>query len=189
MFDALDKRAKILLYADNLWYFGEGMLGPLFAVFTQRVGGDVLDISWAWAVYLIVTGLLIMFIGRISDEKIGKKRFLLAGYGLNALCTFSYLFVSAPIHLFLVQIGLGVSAALATPTWNALYSKYEQGKHAGYAWGLSDGQAQLLTGIALLIGGFIVAYFSFTMLFIVMGTIQTISFFYLFQLLKKEHRH
>ena len=27
----------------NIWYFGEGMMGPLFAVFTDRVGGDTLS--------------------------------------------------------------------------------------------------------------------------------------------------
>ena len=36
---ALNKNLKILLYGGNIWYFAEGMLGPLFAVFTERIGG------------------------------------------------------------------------------------------------------------------------------------------------------
>lgn len=39
----------ILLWSSNLWALGEGMLGPLFAVFAQRIGGNILDITWAWS--------------------------------------------------------------------------------------------------------------------------------------------
>jgi len=43
----LSKTTRILLIADMLWIFGEGMLGPFFAVFTQRIGGDPLEIAGA----------------------------------------------------------------------------------------------------------------------------------------------
>jgi MFS family permease len=186
MFKTLNRKSKILLISDNLWYFGEGMFGPMLAVFTERIGGDVLDISWAWAIYLIVTGVLIMAIGKMSDEKIAKEKLVVAGYGLNAFCTFAYLLVSSPWHLFLVQIGLGVAAALATPTWNALYSRYEKPRHAGLLWGMSDGQAQLVSGIAIIIGGIVLSLFSFTALFIIMGLVQIYATFYLIPILKKS---
>jgi hypothetical protein len=35
-------KLKALLFADIAWFFGEGMLGPLFAVFTERVGAVIL---------------------------------------------------------------------------------------------------------------------------------------------------
>lgn len=185
MFNALHHKSKILLISDNLWFFGEGMFGPMLAIFTQRIGGDILDISWAWAIYLIVTGILIMVFGKMSDEIIAKEKLVVAGYALNALCTFGYLFVSTPWHLFIIQIGLGVSAALATPTWNALYSKYEKTKHAGLTWGMSDGQAQLVSGLAIIIGGLIVSYFSFTALFILMGLVQILATIYIARIMKK----
>jgi len=45
----LNHKERSLLYGANFWYFSEGLLGPLFAVFAERIGGDVLDIAWAWA--------------------------------------------------------------------------------------------------------------------------------------------
>ena len=45
----LTRSLKILLIGANIWYFGEGMMGPLFAVFAEKIGGDILDITWAWA--------------------------------------------------------------------------------------------------------------------------------------------
>jgi len=100
--------------------------------------------------------------------------------------TFGYLFVSAPAHLFIVQAGLGVAAALATPTWNALYAKNEDKKHDTYEWGLAGGEAEIITGTAIVLGGVIVTYFSFTTLFISMGLIQTIATFYQARILRQK---
>ena len=181
----LKKKERILLYGSNIWYLGEGMLVPLFAVFAEKVGGDILEITWAWAIYLFVTGLLVMLIGKISDNKISKKKLMVAGYALNAIFTFGYLFVSSTWHLFIVQAGLGMAVALAAPTWESLYAQYEDKKHAGYTWGLADGESRLFTALAIVIGGLIVTFFSFRALFLVMGVIQVIATIYQTQLLKK----
>lgn len=45
---------------------------------------------------------------------------MIAGYALNALLTFGYMFVSNPTQLFLLQIGLGIAEALSAPIWDAL---------------------------------------------------------------------
>src|SRR3989344_1208002 len=166
---------RILLFGAGLWYLGEGLLGPLFAVFTERVGGDIFDITWAWATYLIISGLLYVIVGRLTDKMHNAAKLMVAGYVLNAIFTFGYLFVTAPHHLFIVQAGLGVAAALAAPTWDALYGEHAGHKNVGYAWGLADGQSQIIYGVAVIIGGFIVSAYSFTTLFIIMGIIQLLS--------------
>lgn len=159
------------------------MLGPLFAVFTEKIGGDIFDITWAWATYLIVSGILYILVGKITDSKFSKEKMMVWGFALNAIFTFSYLFVSAPWHLFIVQAGLGIALAMADPTWNALYAKHEDKKHDGYQWGLAGGEAEIVTGIAIIIGGLIAVYWSFNMLFIFMGIIQTLATLYLAQIL------
>jgi MFS family permease len=171
----LSPQTKILLYAGNLWYFGEGLLGPLFAVFTQRVGGDVLDITGAWAIYMVVSGVLIIIVGKLAD-KWNKEVMMIAGYALNAILTFGYLFVSTPAQLFALQAAFGVATALATPTWDALYDKYSgSGKNDGFLWGIADGMPNIVVGIATMIGGLIVVRFSFSALFAIMGSIQVVS--------------
>lgn len=171
------KEGKILLIGASFWWLGEGLFGPLFAVFTGRIGGDILNVTWAWATYLLVTGVFVIFMGRLSD-RFGKEKLMVLGYALNALFTWSYLLVQAPIHLFIVQAGLGISLALADPTWDALYSEYEDKKHDGYSWGISHGLEEIITGLSIIAGGLVVAYFSFNALFIIMGIIQTIGAIY-----------
>ncbi len=181
----MNKKIKILLYSSNIWMFGYGLLGPLFAVFAERLGGSILDISWAWAIYLIVAGILTIIFGKFSDGNLSKKKLMLLGYILNTIFTFSYLFVSSPLHLLLVQIGIGVAYAMAEPTWDALYTRYQDKKQRGYEWGLAVGGSQIVSGIAVVLGGFIVIYFSFKALFIIMGIVQLIATLYQAQILKK----
>jgi len=85
------------------------LFGPLFAVFSQKVGGDLLDITWAWSAYLIVTGLMYLFVGRALQNSKYQERVMVIGYALNTLFTFSYLMVDSVMTLFFVQIGLGIA--------------------------------------------------------------------------------
>lgn len=177
------KKQRILLYSSNLWYLGQGMFGPLLAVFAQRVGGNILDVAWAWAIYSLVTGALQIVVGYIADRR-NREKIMILGYALNALCTFGYLVVSTPMELFMIQVGLGVAMALATPTWSALYHDNSSSDQNGFLWGLAHGQAQIAIGVAMLIGGLIVSRYSFTTLFLVMGVVQTIATLYQIKILK-----
>ena len=183
-------KERILLWSSNLWALGEGMFGPLFAVFAQRIGGNILDITWAWAIYLGMTGILTIVAGRVSDriwEWCGRERLMVAGYGLNALCTFCYLLVDTTTGLFLVQAGLGVALALSNPTWSALYTRYSPGEEkAGKSWGLVAGGQRLTLAVAIVMGGYIVNNFSFEALFITMGTVQVIATLYLSPMLRSS---
>ena len=168
----LSRTTKILLIGANIWYFGEGMMGPLFAVFAEKVGGDILDITWAWATYLVFTGVMYILVGKLINGKKYKEKVMVFGYALNALFTFGYLFVSNTTQLFLVQAGIGLAEAICTPAWDSLYAKNLTDDMDSYAWGLSTGQSQIVTGIAFGIGGLIIHFISFEVLFITMGIIQ-----------------
>ena len=63
----MPRRIPLLLLSSSLWYFSEGLLGPLFAVFSEQVGGDLLDITAAWATYLIVSGIAYPVVGRLLN--------------------------------------------------------------------------------------------------------------------------
>ena len=178
----MNKPEYILLWGSNIWLFADGMLGPLFSIFSQQKGGNIFDITWAWAIYLGCTGIFVMIVGNLSD-RISKEKLLVTGYALTALCTFGYLLVESPFQLFLVQAGLGLALGLCNPTWFALYDKHMPPKRRGYAWGLEDGLGKILVAVAILLGGFIVEQYSFQTLFITMGTIQIIATLYMAQIL------
>ncbi|HYF28979.1 MAG TPA: MFS transporter [Candidatus Paceibacterota bacterium] len=184
----MTREARILLIGSGIWYVGEGLFGPLLAVFSEEIGGTILDLSWAWAAYLIVYGVLSIVFGRLSDTSIDKGKLMVFGYALNAVFTFAYLLVTTPTGLFIVQAGLGVAAAMATPTWDALFDESSEASLDGTSWGLADGTANIITGITIVIGGLIVSYLSFQALFVLMGTIQVIATIYQARILTVRRR-
>lgn len=176
MFSDTNNRPRtvfILLVSSILWNMGEGMLGPLLMLFSQQIGGDMLSVSSAWSAYLVVTGVCMLIVGRLSNNRQRMLRLMVAGYALNALCTFAYLWVQSPQQLLLVQAGLGLANALATPTWNALYSQFTSEQSTGSLWGIADGQEYLILGAATFIGGWVVSATSFGVLFVLMGCLQS----------------
>lgn len=168
----MSRQEKHLLWASNLWYLSEGLLGPLFAVYTQRLGGNILDVSWAWAVYLVVSGLATMYVGKIAQTKVRQQTFVLIGYILTTLLTIAFLFITAPWQLMLVQVGLGLAQALATPTWFALYANVETQSSAGTLWGRMQGQSSMFTAAALVVGGIIATQYGFEVLFSLMALVH-----------------
>ncbi len=173
-----------MLWSSNIWMFGWGMLGPLYAVFAEQVGGTVLELSWVYAMFLVVTGVGVLVVGRIAD-RVGHERLLVGGYALSALATYGYLLVGSVYSLFVVQVLLGIAIALSEPTWYALYDRHSgDGSHDGYIWGLASGLGYILRGTAMLIGGYIVTLFSFDVLFLAMGSLLMISTFYQARILR-----
>lgn len=172
------KALKILLISNNLWSLAEGMFGPLFALFADRVGGNILDVTWAWAGYLIVRGIASIAVGKVSDRWISKETLIVSGFALNALLTFGYLTVNSSAGLFLVESGLGLAAALALPTWSSLFARYSGKVKNGWAWGMASGTDDFVTAFGIVLGGIVVSKFSFTGLFLIMGLIQLLATLY-----------
>lgn len=176
---------KLLLIASTTWFLAEGMFTPFLSIFSEQLGGNLLAVSWAWTTYLFVAGILYIFVGKLSDGRVNKKYLLVAGYSLNTFFTFSFLLVTSYWHLLLVQIGLGISVALATPTFNALYAKFTVKEEGGLAWGLYSGTSFIAQGLAMLVGGLIVSNFSYGTLFALMGCLQLFATLTLTPLLQK----
>ena len=172
---SLSKAQRILLFASGLWFFGEGLFGPLFAIFTEKIGGDLLDITWAWSIYSIALGLLYFLFGKILNKSKYRVHAMVFGYFLNAVFTFGYIFVHNTIELFIIQIGFAFAESLSTPTWDSLFAEQLDDPGDSFFWSLSGGQSHIVTGIAIAIGGLITYYISFNFLFIMMGCIQTIA--------------
>lgn len=188
------KQIRSLLLGNNVWNFGEAMFGPLLAVFTQRVGGGVLEITSISAAYIFTQGVFKIIFGAISDYRskkvfdlkkkekdfLLKKFILLLGFLLSIVFTFLYIFVSTPLQLLFIQIGLGISTALADPSWDSLYSYYSvsnnKNKPSGLQWGIADGTPDLFIAIGVMLGGFVITSLDFKILFLLMGGIQIIAF-------------
>ncbi len=166
--------------------FAAGLFNPLYAIFVERIGGDILSASGAYAVFAVSTGILIMILGRLEDHRFKKEKMVFLGYFTLALGNLSYYFVYNPSQLFFTQALIGIGIAFIEPAWDAIYSKsIDRGKESS-EWSLWAGGINIMLGLGAVAGGIFVSFFGFRLLFAGMFLLDTISAFIAMRLLEES---
>ena len=165
---------KILLITSLLTNFADSLIGSFYAIFVQKIGGDILYIGYTTTVYSIATGILIILIGKISD-RLNKKIVTIIGFLLFAAGNYGYLIITKPYQLFILQIVFAVATACLSAPLTALFSKFIKKGDEGFQWALDSGGSKIVVGLSVFVGTFIVSNFGFKILFLIMGTLQLVS--------------
>lgn len=184
---------KILLLSSFFFNMAAGLFGPLYAVFVQRIGGDLLTAGSAYAGFSIALGVMIFFLSRWEDRVKHQEKLVVAGRGLAVVGFFGYLFIKSPVDLFFVQVIFGVAEAVIVPAFDSLYSRnLDKGKTAS-EWGMWESMRAIVVGIAAVVGGFIAQLYGFQTLFAIMAVVSILAFaasllFYRHKPLKKRRK-
>lgn len=183
----MNKVTKILLTASFLALFPLGLLGPIYAIFVKNIGGDLLEIGLSYGLFLITSGIFVIFFGRSNLFKKNLKIMVFFGYLLLTVGEAGYLLVQNPIHLFIVQIIIGAAGGILEPSWDGLFSSNLTEERATSLWSLWAGGRDIISGIGAFAGAAIVATYSFTTLFIIMAVFNIIATIVSFQLLSARN--
>ncbi len=177
------KGLKFLLIADAFASLALGMVGPIYAIFVEEIGGDILDASSAFFVFMLTSGIVMYLISRWEDKVKHKERLVTLGYALTALGAFSYIFVYNQATLLATQVILGLSMAFLSPAYDALYSHYVRKDEETSEWGTWEAMGYIVGAFAALLGGYIASGFGFKSLFFLMfvfslaGTFVSLNLF------------
>ena len=173
----MNKNIKLLLTA-NYWHtFGFTLLSPLYAIYvTQHLNGSEFEIGLSYSIYGFSAGILMIFAGRLEDT-LAKyaKQILILGYLLVAMASFGYLLVETVQQLMVLQVFYALAVAIYVPMSKTLYSKHEDKGKESSEWAIMDGGNFLIIGTSALIGGFLLANYSFEVIFIGMGLSQLLA--------------
>lgn len=179
---------KILLLSDLLALLSAGLLGPIYALYVEKIGGDLLDASNTFALFMLTSGIVVFLVAKWEDRSKYKREIVIVSYGLAMIGTTAYLLVSSTWELFLVQILLGFANALKYPAYDALFSSEK--KHLALAWGEWEAVDYFSLGIGALVGGLTADYFGFFALLEMMVVLAICSFFvsaFLLQVRRTEY--
>lgn len=166
----------LLLFAEFTFTLGAGLYGPIYAIFVQNIGGDILDAGIAWALFQLTMATLEIPIGRLID-RYNEKVFLAAGYFIASLAIFGYMFVSSVGELFLLQIISGIAFALGDPAWDSWFSQAIPKGEKGFDWALYHATTGYGQSFAAIIGGVLAQFMGFKPLFFIGGIVAILSFF------------
>ncbi|MBN2307109.1 MFS transporter [Candidatus Peregrinibacteria bacterium] len=177
-----NKALKILLATNALILLAAAMLAPIYAIFVEEIGGDLLDASIAGFLFAVSAGLATLFSGKVSDKIRHSDHVMMLGYGMMGLGFFLFLFVHSITTLFIIQILIGMGEAIYSPAFDKLYSEHLDRGQYGVEWGTWESMYYFTTAFGALIGGLLVTNFGFPALFLSMAFLSFTSGFYLYLL-------
>jgi predicted MFS family arabinose efflux permease len=160
---------NILIVSNSLILLAGAMLGPIYVLFVQQVGGDFLDASFAGGIFAVAAGIVVLLSGKVSDIVEENELIMVFGYAIMGVSFLLYMFVSSVWHLLLVQVLMGLGDAIYSPAFDALYSRHVEAKRGGSQWGIWESMRYFVTAVGAMLGGLTVAYFNFQVLFLIMA--------------------
>lgn len=164
-----------MLLSSTVGTFVFGLFTPFYAIYIQKLGGNVELAGTSWAVFLIVSGVLILALASLESSIKDKRALYIFGLFLRGISFLIYIFISTYYELILAQILLGISVALVNPSFDALFTKNTTKADALNDWGGWEGFTAISAGAASLLGGYFIQNFGFTYIFVGMATLTFIT--------------
>ncbi len=182
---SLNRILYVLIFSDFVVISAYGLLAPIFAVFLldKIIGGSLVVIGIAEAIYLITKSLIQVPIGIIIDKTKGEKIdfwFLFLGNLIMSLSLFAYIWVSLPWHIYIIAFVYGIGGALAYPAWTGLFTRNMVENKESFAWSFSTTLVELGRAGAAVLGAVIGEILGFNSLFVVVGGLSLLGTFLLF---------
>ncbi len=155
-----------------------GFMGPIWAVYVHKIGGDLRTAGNAIGVFSIVIGVVTMIAARIENYFNKEAFFLAFSQAIMVLSYCGYFWVAHPWQLYCVQIGLGIGGAMQSPAIYSLYHDYIPAKKSTSYWGVWNGFYNISVGIGAMISAYIVHRFGMHMMFILLVGLSVFNLFY-----------
>ena len=171
----LNHALRVLLTTNGLVLLAPVMLGPIYAIYVERIGGDLLDAGFTAAIFSLSAGLTCLASGYLSDEYKNPRLIVILGSLIMSLGFLGYLWVDSIWQLFLVQAIVGLGEAIYYPPYDALYSSHLNGFKKATGWAAWESMSYFITAFGAFIGALIVNRFGFDLLFILMSILCTSS--------------
>lgn len=160
-----EENSRLLLAQNAFFEFGAGLFGPIYAIFVERIGGNILDAGIAWAIFLITLGLFEALVSKYIDMFESKKVLIITSIAYS-IVVFSYIFVSSVWQLFILQLAAGIILAIDNPAWSSWYAKLQTDRKRGHDFALMYMSNNMARGFAVLIGAAVAQLFGFKVIFV-----------------------
>lgn len=176
---------KLLVSSYGISLFSEWVILPIYAIFVQKIGGDILDASWAMATFLVSQGIFTIIIQRLKWTK-RHRILLMVIWRFIRLCGIAlYFFVSTTRMLFITQICIALGNSIADPIFDEELADNTDKNNRLFERGLWEGMQDIVNGIAAILGWVIAAFLWFQRLILFMTLSGTISLIMILVYVKK----
>lgn len=180
----MKKELVALIVANMLASLGSGLVGPIYYQYSQNLSLDYLSLTNVFGTFWIVVALSEIAFGYISDF-VDKRIIICLGGFLASLATFSYTLVKSLPALYTVEILLAVASAMQFPALSSYLSKIVEEDKKGRSFALIDSTSTLFYGLATILSGIVLTFFSLEFLLTLSSLLQASWAFMLRERLEK----
>lgn len=177
---------RFLLLCNYLSTLGFSMFAPLYALFALGIGAEPLEIGIGWAIYTILSGILIITFGRLEDHAAHRIYLIIGGYFWLAVVTPLFLLVESTLSLYMVLAMSAIGVGMLVPASRAVFGAMEDKGREASEWSLFDGGVRIVMGLAAVLGGLLVKVGGFRAVFLSMFIIQLLAAVVSIKLLKYD---
>lgn len=164
-----NRALKVLFTYNSLFLFSANLLGPLYAIYVNKIGGGLILISVSAAVFYVVSTVFLIFVSRWGDKIKEMELLLAASYFIRGAGYIFFIFANSPIYLILLQSLFGIADALGTPTFGALFARHTDKAEEMLEYSDWAIVANLVVALGILVGGYLTNAYGFGILFLVMA--------------------
>lgn len=193
MFKGVNKIIRAYIYWDIVINSAWGLLSPIFAIFileTIAVGNIVNGakiVGFATLFYWITKSIIQVPIGNYLDKNHGEIDdfwFYVIGTIITGLVPFGFLFSYLPWHIYILQVFHATGMSMVIPSSYAIFIRHVDKGREAYESGLDNTLLGIGAGVTGAIGGVMVGYIGFQLIFILTGLFTIISVFLIFPVRK-----
>jgi EmrB/QacA subfamily drug resistance transporter len=142
---------------------------------TRELGATNTQLQWVVDAYNLVFAALLLTSGSISD-RFGRKGILMVGLGVFGIASFVGGFGSSPGELIAARAVMGMGAAMTFPaTLSLLTNVFTERKERALAIGLWGATAGAAIALGPIVGGFLLAHFSWSSVFFTLGPVAAVG--------------
>ena len=165
---------------------GIGIIAPILPLYVETFSASGLMIGIIMGAFSLSRGLLGPFVGRLSD-RIGRKRFILAGLGIFAVVSLFYSLAGNIWQLILVRIFQGAASVMVTPIAQGYVGDITPIGKEGRMMNLFYSSMFIGVGLGPLLGGVLTDLWSYHAAFAGMGILSALSLLLIAVTLPADH--
>src|SRR5688572_17036230 len=149
----VNRPLRIILVTNIFVLIAGAMLAPIYAVYVDGIGGDILDGGMAMGLFAVAAGITSLISGKVADRIKHKHVLVGVGYLLNGAGFIAHAFVGSVWQLFAVQVFIGLVQASYDPVFDGLYTKFIGNvKRASSRWSLWEAGNYFSIAIGSMVG-------------------------------------
>ncbi|PIR98328.1 MAG: hypothetical protein COT88_02335 [Candidatus Colwellbacteria bacterium CG10_big_fil_rev_8_21_14_0_10_41_28] len=182
---AFNKAIRSMLFADSLILVATAMLGPIYALFVEEIGGNLLDAGITFGVFSFTAGIVTLISGNLIDRVKEAELIIVLGLTITGIGFLTYTTVSSMGGLMIAQVIVGMGTAIKYPAFDAVYSKHLDRNKQGREWGAWESIFYFTAAFGSIVGGYIASSFGFQTIFITMAVLSFSAAMFVYLLPRK----